>query len=146
MTTTQHALNSEYALISEVRLITGKYGITTRERHERCRGFPRFGLYSWKFIVSDKNILGGLPIINCFERMSLEVMTGPPDWMTSKMIFISSDYPSRLARYVCSHASKHMHGWMYICSSEYVRIYQEIVSVLFGYCQRTSKCIHSNEH
>ena len=26
MITTQHALNSEYALISEVRLITGKYG------------------------------------------------------------------------------------------------------------------------
>ena len=27
MTTTRHALNSEYALISEMRLITGKYGI-----------------------------------------------------------------------------------------------------------------------
>ena len=28
MTTTQHALNSKYALISEIRLITGKYGST----------------------------------------------------------------------------------------------------------------------
>ena len=31
MTTTQHALNSEYALISEMRLITGKYGISRKK-------------------------------------------------------------------------------------------------------------------
>ena len=51
MTTTRHALNSKYALVSEMRLITGKYV---------NKGLLKLDIETFSSIFDIKNVLPGL--------------------------------------------------------------------------------------